>query len=189
MKTNLFYFLLFLCLALRGVGQSDSVSMQSKTAWILSSNFNIPTVQYLPYTKDAKKLKDASGSVSFFNSIGAGISISKADFKILASKDDTTGYDIKNQVGLQIGFLFSRSGGQTTDINRFAFHTGISILDVQVGIGKEFGNISKDFNRVFYTISYAIPLSKFSKKSSLVFKNNKGGRSKKLSPINKAFTI
>jgi hypothetical protein len=190
-KTLFFLFISICTFAQKG--DSSSAMLQNKTAWLLSSNFTIPSVQFLPYKQaiiDAKT-KDGKGSVSFFNSIGAGLSLSKADFTLLSSKADTSGIDIKNHIGVQLGFIFSRSAGQTTDNNRFAFYTGISILDFQLGLSSEFGDIGKDFKRTFYSISYSIPLSKFSKKTTLVFKN-KGGLCKqkdKLTKISKALMI
>lgn len=190
---KLLIFLFFQFCSFYGFSQkkavADSVILQNKTAWLLSSNFTIPTVQFLPYSVEAKKTKEGLGSVSFFNSVGAGLSLSKADFTLMSGKTDTSGIDVKNHIGLQVGFIFSRSAGQTNEINRFAFYSGISVLDFQIGLGKEFGGLSRDFKNIFYSISYAIPLSKFSKKTTLVLKNQDGGKQKKLSAVKKAFTI
>lgn len=190
MKTK--FLLLFLLLfAFKGFSQEkDTLVKEKKIAWLLSSNFNLPTVQFTPFTEKSVKRSSTLGSVSFFNSLGAGISLSKAEFNLLSSKKDTTGIDIKNHFGIQAGFLFSRSSGETKEISRFAVYTGISILDFQIGIGREFGDIGTDLNKTFYTISYSIPMNKFLKNTTLVFKNN-GGKTfgNRISKINKAFTF
>ncbi len=165
----------------------DTVMRYKKTAWLVSTNFNLPTVQFSPYTEAGKVGKTASGEVSFFNSLGAGISLSKADFNLLTAKGDTTGSDIRNHFGFQAGFLFSKSGAGNS---RFAFYTGISVLDFQVGIGKEFGDISTNIKPAFYTISYSIPMNKFFKNTTIVLRNKGGkGFGNKLTSIKKAFTI
>jgi hypothetical protein len=187
-KTILFFLVSLASFAQKG--DSTVGTLQNKTAWLMSSNFTIPTVQFVPYSASALKTKDGKGSVSFFNSIGAGISFSKADFTLLASKGDTNGVDIKNHVGFQLGFIFSKSTGQPNDVNRFALYSGFNVLDFQLGIGTELGDIGKDFKRAFYSISYSIPLSKFSKKTTLVLRNNgSGGRRKDLSIVKKAYAI
>lgn len=169
---------------------SDSLLREKKTAWILSSNFSLPTVQFNPYTSPKPAGTTASGQVSFFNSLGAGISLSKADFNLLTSKNDTTGSDIKNHFGIQTGFLFSRASGETKEISRFALYGGITILDFQLGIGREFGDVGKDIRRTFYTISYSIPMNKFLRNNTLVLKNRGGkGFGNKISRVNKAFSM
>jgi hypothetical protein len=194
--------ILTICICFKSLGQIksdsvksdsvklDSVAIETKTAWILSSNFTVPSVQYQPYITNFidKNGNSTNGAISFFNSIGAGISVSKASFKQIISKTDTSGFDIQNKVGIQFGFLFSRTSGQTTEISRFALHTGISLMDFQLGYGYEFGTINKDLKKGFFTISYGIPMSKFTKKTAHVFKNN-NGMNKRLSKINNGYSI
>jgi hypothetical protein len=141
---KVFIIMLISLLSIKGFSQKEELSkiVSSKTAWLLSSNFTVPTVTFQPLlesyrTKGVNKDKPR-GDLSFFNAVGAGISLFRANFKILTSKEDTTGIDINNQVGFQTGFLFSRSAAGTEEKNRFAIQIGISILDFQIGFGKEF---------------------------------------------------
>ncbi len=186
-------------------------TMSSKTAWILTSNFTVPTVTFQPVIKDyrEKNIGSSRGDLSFFNAIGAGLSISRANFKLLSSKDDTVGTDINNQIGFQIGFLFSRTSIGTTSStavttpntagtnntaesnikNRFALQMGISILDFQIGFGKEFINVPENYNSKFITISYGIPVSKFTRKTAFVFKNRGPNSLRKISKIDRGFSI
>jgi hypothetical protein len=166
-------------------------SMSNKTAWILSSNFTVPTVTFQPTLRDYRDTKPSEprGTLSFFNAIGAGVNISRANFKLITAKKDTVGTDINNQIGFQAGFLFSRSSTGLETKNRFAVQIGISILDFQVGFGKEFIAVPHNFNSKFITISYGIPLTKFSRKTAHVFKNRNGGVAGKLSEIKKGFAI
>ncbi len=167
------------------------ITISTKTAWLMSSNFSIPTVAFQPVLKEFREKNNsaARGNLSFFNSIGAGISVSRANFKFITSKNETTGTDINNQVGFQAGFLFGRTATGTEDKNRFALQMGISILDFQIGFGKEFISVPANFNSKFITISYGIPVTKFTRNTAFVFKNkgNKGPRN--LSKIDKGFSI
>lgn len=172
--------------------QESSITISSnKTAWLLTSNFTVPTVIFQPVLQDfrEKNIGTERGNLSFFNSIGAGISVSRADFKIIASENDTKGTDIRNQFGFQAGFLFGRTATGTEDKNRFALQMGISILDFQIGFGKEFISVPKNFNSKFITISYGIPVSKLSKNTAYVFKNKGSKGLRNLTKVDKGFSI
>jgi hypothetical protein len=191
MKTKMLFYLLFVLNFAALAQKSDSIAISSKTAWLISTNFNVPTVTFRPVLR-AEREKTTTvdrGNLSFFNAVGAGISISRANFKLLNSKNDTTGTEINNQVGFQVGFLFSRSTTTVGDKNRFALQMGVNFLDFQIGFGKEFIDVPTGYNSKFITISYSLPITKFSRKTAFVLKNNGGGKNGKLSRINKGFSI
>ena len=64
--------------------------------------------------------------------------------------------DFENTISIHLGILFSAGN----DNNVFAPTLSIGILDFQLGMGIELGNIIGNQKREFITIGYAIPLYK-----------------------------
>jgi hypothetical protein len=65
--------------------------------------------------------------------------------------------------------LFSAGGDEEGAKNVFAPTINLSVLDFQIGVGRELGDISEGQQRTFFTLSYAIPLYKLIKKSYRVW--------------------
>lgn len=137
-------------------------------ATIWNTNFSIPLARF-NFTKDSQNKR---GDLILFNSIGAGFGISWGE---LAETRDSNGnlinQDFVNTIGIHLGFLFSAGTGDDTK-NVFAPTINISILDFQLGLGYELGNLSENQKPVFLTLSYAIPLYKLKKGGFWIWKNS-----------------
>lgn len=131
-------------------------------AQVLSTNFTIPIIRFNVIDKKSNGAPDdRKGSVSFFNSIGAGIGyywgriteVTDKDGKVISSEMDNT-------FGIQAGFLFAANSSGSNNTNIFALTAGISVLNFQLGYGYEFGTIGVNDKRGFMTLAYGIPVSK-----------------------------
>ena len=68
--------------------------------------------------------------------------------------------ELDNTFGIQLGVLFAANAGSANDANIFAPTFSISALNFQVGMGYVLGTVAATENRLFYTVAYAIPVSK-----------------------------
>ncbi len=142
-----------------GFGQTDT----SYKAMVMTTTFTVPTVRF----DRTEGSSDKKGDVSFFNSVGAGIAFNLSKLiSTVDSKDPTKVYktEIYNRIGLQIGCLFSASGGENNDTNIFAPTISLNMLDFNIGYGCELGTLDPSHKRGFFTIAYSVPLSSLSKK-------------------------
>jgi hypothetical protein len=141
-------------------GDAKPVSTTTEyKVWALTTNFSVPIVRFNFVNKvpgDSVK-----GNISFFNSIGAGIFLSRGRLdETTDANGNVINEDLNNIIGVQVGFLFSANVNGSTTTNIFAPTIGVSILNFQIGYGYEFGTVSQNTKRGFLTVAYAIPVSK-----------------------------
>ena len=153
-------------------GSGTAGSPRKYNASVLSTNFTIPLVRVNFLNKTSAT--GALASTSFLNSAGAGLTWAWGVIDQTTDKNgDVASTDFHNTFGLQLGFLFaanSASGATQTTTSTttttstqsssiFAIMGGISVLNIQVGAGYEFGTLMPGQKRGFMTIAYAIPVS------------------------------
>ena len=140
--------------------------------WALNSNFILPAVMY-----HFNSNKAVDGTFSYFNSAGAGVGLSWGRIKFSSKNDnkitDTTfsediDIEMKNVFSFNFGFLFSSQELEGETVQLFAPTLSFGLLDFQLGIGYDLGNVSGESSRWFTSVSYNIPLSKLSDKGSYV---------------------
>ncbi len=141
--------------------QTDLTVTEFKNSKVISTNFTVPLVRFnfVNQTEDSME----KGNVTFFNSVGAGVSYNFGRlFQYQNKENEIVENEFINIIGFQAGFLFS---AKTDDppTNIFALTAGVTILDFHVGYGYELGTISQNQKRGFITISYSIPVSKLTK--------------------------
>lgn len=126
-------------------------------ATILTSNFSLPIVKF---NRFEDSVDGSKGSVSFFNSVGAGLTLTGGEMREIRDKNgEIASQDFTPTFGLTGGFLFSSSTGDDSK-NSFAPFLGVSILDFQLGLGWELGTLPDNYKRSFFTVSYNIPIYK-----------------------------
>ncbi len=161
--------------------ETDSDSLATKKVMLISTNFNVPMVQYVPLINTTTK----KGDISFFNAVGAGIGFSIADIEFARDKNGKIiNTEVKNNIGIQTGFLFSSNAVKDGSSNQFAWTLSLVFLDFQVGYGHQFGTIVEGQYRNFMNFSYSIPLSKLSKAGSLILRYK--GKNTNFKTMNKA---
>ncbi|HWZ04823.1 MAG TPA: hypothetical protein VNX40_14500 [Mucilaginibacter sp.] len=144
-------------------------------ATVLSTNFVIPLLRLNLLNKTPGNSSNALLSSSFLNSAGAGFNYSWGKLEeTLDANGNTASTDFYNRFGLQLGFLFAANSSSSTSATTttstsstsssqsstiFAVVAGVSVLNFQVGGGYELGSLSPGQKRVFFTLSYAIPMS------------------------------
>ncbi len=134
-----------------------SVSYRYK-ATILSSNFSIPAVKFSRFDEPSN---GAIGDVSFFNSVGAGLSITGGEISEVRDENGKIiNQDFTSTLGATIGFLFSSASVLDERQNSFAPFIGLTVLDFQIGMGWELGILPESYKRSFFTVSYNIPIYK-----------------------------
>lgn len=143
--------------------KEDKKSLSSTTtrfkSRILNTNFSIPIARFNFLKNDDSK----KGDITLFNSIGAGFGISAGEFKVVRDENgEIINEEFTNTFGLHVGFLFSAGSGDDI-INVFAPMVTLSLLDFQIGLGRELGTITENQKRTFVTLAYAIPLYKLKK--------------------------
>lgn len=158
---------------------AETDSLATKKVMLISTNFNVPMVQYVPLKNATTK----KGDISFFNAVGAGIGFSIADIEFARDKNGKIiNTEVKNNIGIQTGFLFSSNAVKDGSSNQFAWTLSLIFLDFQVGYGHQFGTIVEGQYRNFMNFSYSIPLSKLSKAGSLILRyKGKNDNFKKMS--------
>jgi hypothetical protein len=136
---------------------------------VLNTNFSLPILRFNTANKDSSG-GNPIGNVSFFNSIGAGISFNWSKLKIVTNKQtkEEVSNEMSNIFGIQLGVLFSSNSSSGANSNIFAPTLSVSVLDFQVGYGYELGTINLSQKRGFFTISYGIPLYKLTSKGSFI---------------------
>ncbi|MEM0576562.1 hypothetical protein [Flavobacterium polysaccharolyticum] len=152
----------------------------SYRATLLNTNFTVPIARF-NLVKDASEKK---GDILLFNSIGAGVGISRGLYeKTTDATGETINSEFTNSFGLHFGVLFSAGSSNSENTNVFAPTVSVSVLDFQIGYGYELGTIQTNQKRSFFTIAYAIPLSKLVKGKFFIFKASKGYNSQNPLPI------
>lgn len=146
-------------------------SSQEFRVTALNANFIAPTVRVnffdLPDGNSEAK-------VSAFNLIGAGISLgggrlfttTDENFNIKAKK-------FKNTFAIQAGVMYSILNTSEQNTNVFATVFGISVLNFNVSVGREFGTLATGQKKVFTTISYNLPLSEIGVNSIYLLRGKK----------------
>lgn len=125
-------------------------------ATILNTNFSIPIARF-NFSKNDSINK---GNIQLFNSIGAGFGVSWGSMTDYRDENgELENSDFANTFSIHGGVLFSAGNNN----NVFAPVLSIGLLDFQLGLGYELGNISENQRRGFVTIGYAIPLYKLTK--------------------------
>jgi len=150
-----------------GMREKKNYLLPSRTtefkATVLNTNFVVPIIRFNK-VNDAGAMNNQRGNVSFFNSIGAGVSINRGRLELTT---DETGKvistEMNNIIGLQVGLLFAANTGSENNANIFAPTLSVSILNFQIGLGYELGTLPVNDSRTFYTIAYAIPIAKLVK--------------------------
>lgn len=149
----------------------EKVLLKNKTILyktrIWSTNFSVPLVRFNLVNSDDTK----EGDVLLFNSIGAGIGYYWGRLERTRDSDgEIVNEEFSNTIGINAGALFSAGTGDDVK-NVFAPVINLSALDFQAGVGYELGTMAKGQNRLFLTLSYAIPLYKLTKKGYRISKN------------------
>lgn len=148
------------------------------SGFALNSTFNLPVIKYniSRFTTDRPEM----GTLEFFNAMGAGIGFSYGTIRVREKNNNaiTAGtlsedleIDMKNIVGLSVGFLFSKTETDLSTRTIFAPTISLQVLDFQFGYGYELGTVSNTAHRSFITVSYGIAISKFTDKGSYLLSN------------------
>ncbi|WP_313805020.1 hypothetical protein [Flavobacterium sp.] len=143
-------------------------------SFIITTNFSIPVARFNTVNDSEIDSSSKIGDIILFNSIGAGAGISWGELERTTNdKSEVINSDFTPFWGVQLGVLFSAASGDATK-NIFAPTLSASILDFQVGYGYELGTIDAGQKRDFWTIAYAIPLSKLVKGKHFIINSSKG---------------
>lgn len=139
----------------------------SYKATILTSNFSLPVVKF---NRFEDSVDGSKGSISFFNSVGAGLTLTGGEMREIRDKNgEIASQDFTPTFGVTGGFLFSSSTGDESK-NSFAPFLGVSILDFQLGLGWELGTLPDNYKRSFFTVSYNIPIYKIKRGAFYILK-------------------
>lgn len=149
--------------------QPKNTTYKFKTS-IISTNFTIPVARFNTVSNSDTKV----GDISLFNSIGAGVGYCWGELERTTNENnETVNSEFTSTFGYHIGVLFSAGSGQDSK-NVFAPTISFSILDFQFGYGFELGTIEDGQKRDFWTVAYAIPISKLLKGKYYVVKSTRG---------------
>ena len=152
--------------------QPNSTTYKYKVTMI-NTNFTVPIVRFNLTSNDGKTKKD--GDILLFNSIGAGVGMSYGNLeRTTDDKGEIINNDFTSSFGIHFGFLFSASSSSTENKNVFAPTISLSVLDFQLGYGYEMGTRDEFQKRHFFTIAYAIPISKLIKSKYYIRAASKG---------------
>lgn len=155
----------------------DNLLMKSTIATyqktIVNTNFTIPVARFdinkPEYDGSGKLIGDTKGNISLFSSFGFGIGICGGRAEVTR---DSNGIVIdesfSNTFGAYLGVLYQASTGEDGR-NVFAPTLSLSILDIQIGIGYDYGKVPQNQERTFVTVSYGIPLFKLFKTNHRVW--------------------
>lgn len=155
--------------------QPASTTFKFKTT-IINTNFTIPVARFNTVSDSDSKSK--VGDIILFNSIGAGFGISGGELeRTTNSNNEIINSEFTSSFAFNIGVLFSAGSGVESK-NVFAPTVSFGILDFQIGYGYELGTMEVGQKRDFWTIAYAIPLSKLIKGKFYVIAASKGYNSK-----------
>jgi hypothetical protein len=151
--------------------QPPSTTLRYKCR-MANTNFTVPICRFNLVKNDGTDSK--VGNLILFNSIGAGIGVSWGELeRTTNANSEVINTEFINSVGIHLGVLFS-SGSGTEPKNIFAPTLSVSLLDIQFGVGYELGTVDADTKKHFFTVAYAIPLSKLLKGKFFIFKASKG---------------
>jgi hypothetical protein len=133
-------------------------------ATILSTNFTVPIIRFdankPQYNADGSPVENSKGTISLFNSIGAGVGIYLGRVtETRDSKGTVIDTDFNNTFGINVGVLYQATVGDDQR-NVFALTGTFSVLNFQVGVGYDYGKVALNRERTFVTIAYSIPLYK-----------------------------
>lgn len=139
-------------------------------ATVLNTNFTVPLIRFNSTTGD----NSMKGSVSLFNSIGAGFGINWGRMDVTTDNaGKVINTEMNNTFGLHLGVLFAANTNNGSSQNIFAPTLSVSILNFQVGYGMELGTVAANQKRGFVTVAYNIPLSKFIKGGFYLLRRSK----------------
>lgn len=147
---------------------ADDLLMKSTIATyrrtIVTTNFTIPVARFdinkPQYDSNGSLIGDTKGSISLFTSFGFGIGICGGRSEITRDSNGVIIDDsFSNTLGIYLGLLYQASTGENPR-NVFAPTLSLSILDIQVGVGYDYGKVPTTQERYFVTVSYGIPLYK-----------------------------
>lgn len=142
--------------------------------WALNSNLNSPIVRF--NIESFRAYREKLGSIEYFGSAGAGIGISYGKIKIKTNSttsirnnpSDENEIQMRNLIGFNAGFIFSKSGDELTKRTIFAPVICFQLLDFQIGYGYELGDVANTAHRSFITISYGISINKLTDAGSFL---------------------
>lgn len=144
---------------------------------MLNTNFTIPIARFNLTKSDGETSKE--GDILLFNSIGAGVGISWGELeKTTDANGETINTEFTSTIGIHLGVLFSAGSNSTENKNVFAPTISLSLLDFQLGYGYEMGTLATNQKKGFFTVAYAIPLSKLVKGKFYILNSSKGYNSK-----------
>ncbi|RYG15161.1 MAG: hypothetical protein EOO07_16035 [Chitinophagaceae bacterium] len=147
---------------------ADDLLMKSTIATykrtIVTTNFTIPVARFdinkPQYDDSGNLIGDSKGSISLFTSFGFGVGICGGRSEITRDSNGVIIDDsFSNTLGIYLGLLYQASTGENLR-NVFAPTLSLSILDIQVGVGYDYGKVPTTQERYFVTVSYGIPLYK-----------------------------
>jgi hypothetical protein len=123
---------------------------------IWNTVFTIPVARINAIRDD----NNTDASLSLFSSFGAGFGRSWGRYRV--TRNDT-GKIIKeefsNSIGIYFGLLYSSETGENQR-NIVSPVVNLNLLDFQLGAGYEAGTVADNQKRIFFTVSYSIPLYK-----------------------------
>ncbi len=172
------YCFCFLLISSGLFGQITTTELIQENRWIVNSGINLPAIKF--HFAETENQNESSGYVELFSSFGVGLSLNfgKTTFRkdVSNNKIDTDNIKFSNVVGVQLGILYSSKVGNSDESNNldyFSLYSGINILDLQLGIGKELGAKYQDSTGWFLSISYGIPIYKLTGKGSFLIDPSK----------------
>ena len=130
------------------IRSSPSVTVKMDRILAINTNFVLPVMRF-----DLLKTSyqdNSFGSLSLFNSIGAGISLNFGEQMEISENGSSNGnLDEKfaNMLGLQLGFIFSADLQEGESSLHFAPTAALLILDFQIGFGYELGLVNQENSR------------------------------------------
>jgi len=121
-----------------------------------NTNFILPSIRVNYFSET----NGTQARVSAFNNLGVGVSwgggrlitTTDEDFKITSKK-------FKNTLSFQAGVLYSIVNTSDSNTSTFALVGGISLLNFNLSLGREFGTLSPNQKKFFTSLSFNIPLS------------------------------
>ncbi len=156
---------------------NDDLLMKSTVAsykkTILNTNFTIPVARFdinkPEYDASGNLIGDSKGNISLFSSFGFGVGVCGGRAEVTRdSSGEVIDESFSNTLGVYLGILYQAATGENQR-NIFAPTLSVSILDIQVGVGYDYGKVPANQERTFVTVSYGIPLFKLFKTNHRVW--------------------
>ena len=148
-------------------------STQEFQVTAINTNFILPTIR-VNYFEEGNRTQ---ARVSAFNNIGVGISVGGG--RLITTTDDNynlTSKKFKNTFSGQIGLLYSIDNTTQSQSSTFAVVAGITLLNFNLSVGREFGTLLDNQKKYFTSISFNIPLSEIGLNSMYLLRSNKKSR-------------